>query len=51
MPSNGEGPKQFLGNFEGILQSDGYAAYNQVDGPKIVYAACWRMLAGNLSMQ
>ena len=36
-----EGPKQFLGNFEGILQSDGYAAYNEVDGPKIVYAACW----------
>ena len=36
-----EGPKQFLGNFEGILQSDGYAAYNQVGGPKIVYAACW----------
>jgi transposase len=22
-----EGPKKFLGNFEGILQSDGYAAY------------------------
>jgi transposase len=36
-----EGPKQFLGNFEGILQSDGYTAYNQVGGPKIVYAACW----------
>ena len=36
-----EGPKQFLGNFEGILQSDGYAAYHQVGGPKIVYAACW----------
>lgn len=36
-----EGPKQFLGNFEGILQSDGYAAYNQVGGPKIVHAACW----------
>jgi transposase len=36
-----EGPKEFLGNYEGILQSDGYAAYNQVGGPKIVYAACW----------
>jgi transposase len=36
-----EGPKKFLGNFEGILQSDGYAAYNEVGGPKIVYAACW----------
>jgi transposase len=35
------GPKRFLGNFEGILQSDGYAAYDQVGGPKIVHAACW----------
>lgn len=36
-----EGPKWFLGQFEGILQSDGYAAYQQVGGPKIVHAACW----------
>ena len=36
-----EGPKQFLGQFEGILQSDGYGAYEQVGGPKIVHAACW----------
>src|ERR1700758_2270637 len=36
-----EGPKRFLGNFEGILQTDGYAAYDQVGGPKIVHAACW----------
>jgi transposase len=36
-----EGPKQFLGNFEGILQSDGYAAYDHVGGPKLVHAACW----------
>jgi transposase len=36
-----EGPRQFLGNFEGLLQSDGYAAYNQVGGEKIVHAACW----------
>ncbi len=36
-----EGPKQFLGQFEGILQSDGYAAYEQVGGPKLVHAACW----------
>ena len=27
-----EGPKRFLGHFEGILQSDGYAAYDHV-GP------------------
>ena len=36
-----EGPKRFLGNFEGILQSDGYAAYDHVGGPEIVHAACW----------
>jgi transposase len=36
-----EGPKRFLGDFEGILQSDGYAAYDHVGGPKIVHAACW----------
>ncbi|HEU4760602.1 MAG TPA: IS66 family transposase [Dehalococcoidia bacterium] len=36
-----DGPKQFLGQFEGILQTDGYGAYDRVGGPKIVYAACW----------
>jgi transposase len=36
-----EGPKRFLGNFEGILQTDGYAAYDQVGGAKIVHTACW----------
>ena len=36
-----EGPKRFLGNFEGILQSDGCGAYDHVGGPKIVHAACW----------
>jgi transposase len=36
-----DGPKQFLGQFEGILQSDGYVAYEQVGGPKMVHATCW----------
>jgi transposase len=36
-----EGPKGFLREFEGILQSDGYAAYEQVGGPKMVHAGCW----------
>jgi hypothetical protein len=35
------GPKRFLANFAGILQSDGYAAYDHVGGPKMVHAACW----------
>jgi len=36
-----EGPKRFLGNFEGILQSDGYGAYDHVGGARIVHAGCW----------
>jgi transposase len=36
-----EGPKSFLGNYEGILQTDGYAAYDRTGGPKMVHAACW----------
>ena len=36
-----EGPKEFLGQFEGILQTDGYVAYEKVGGPKLVHAGCW----------
>ena len=36
-----EGPKQFLGKYSGILQTDGYVAYEQVGGPGMVHAACW----------
>ena len=36
-----EGPLKFLGSFEGLLQTDGYAAYDRVGGPKMVHAACW----------
>jgi transposase len=36
-----DGPRQFLGLFDGILQTDGYAAYDQIGGPKIVHACCW----------
>jgi transposase len=36
-----EGPKLFLGQFEGILQTDGYTAYDHTGGPKLVHAACW----------
>ena len=31
-----DGPKRFLGQFEGILQTDGYAAYDQIGGPRMV---------------
>ena len=36
-----EGPLRFLENFAGILQTDAYAAYDRVGGPKRVHAACW----------
>jgi transposase len=36
-----EGPKQFLQQFEALLQTDGYAAYDHIGGPKIVHAGCW----------
>jgi len=35
-----EGPKQFLQGFQGMLQCDGYGAYNDL-GPGITYAGCW----------
>jgi transposase len=36
-----EGPKKFLGQWEGILQTDGYAAYDDIGGPKLVHVGCW----------
>ena len=36
-----EGPKKFLGKWEGILQTDGYQAYEGVGGPKTVHVGCW----------
>jgi transposase len=36
-----EGPKQFLGDFDGILQTDDYGAYDHIGGEGIVHAACW----------
>ena len=36
-----EGPRRFLGSYGGILQSDGYSAYDQVGGAKVIRAGCW----------
>src|SRR5271170_589232 len=36
-----DGPKRFLEEFEGILQTDGYAAYDRIGGPRMIHAACW----------
>jgi transposase len=36
-----EGPRKFLGLWEGILQTDGYAAYDDIGGPKLAHVGCW----------
>jgi transposase len=36
-----EGPKVFLNRYQGLLQTDGYAAYDGVGGKDMVHAACW----------
>ncbi|MCP4250153.1 MAG: transposase, partial [bacterium] len=41
-----DGPKEFLGPFEGILQTDGYIAYEGVGGPNVVHAAGWAHARG-----
>jgi transposase len=35
------GPKKFLEEWEGILQTDGYAAYDRVGGRGLVHVGCW----------
>jgi transposase len=40
MGRDGDGPRQFLGQFEGLLQTDGYQGYNKVGGPKMTHACC-----------
>jgi len=34
------GPKEFLGSYNGILQTDGYAAYEKVDGKRMKHVCC-----------
>jgi transposase len=35
-----EGPAKFLGKFDGILQSDGYGAYDKIGGKGMIHAGC-----------
>jgi hypothetical protein len=35
------GPREFLAEFDGILQTDGYAGYGKVGGKNMVHAGCW----------
>ena len=41
MSRSREGPKQFLKLFQGLLQTDGYSAYDGLGGARVVHAACW----------
>lgn len=36
-----EGPRKFLGDWGGILQTDGYQAYEGVGGSKLIHVGCW----------
>jgi len=36
-----EVPKKFLGQWQGILQTDGYQAYDNIGGDKLVRVGCW----------
>ena len=36
-----EGPRKILGQWEGILQTDGYSACDDIGGPKLVHVGCW----------
>jgi len=37
----GEHAERFLKGFKGVLQVDGYAGYNRLDGPDVRRAYCW----------
>jgi transposase len=36
-----DGPAKFLKNWNGILQTDGYQAYDRVGGPGLIHVGCW----------
>jgi transposase len=36
-----EGPAKFLKDWNGILQTDGYQAYDRVGGPRLIHVGCW----------
>jgi transposase len=40
MGRGGDGPKLFLGQYEGLLQTDGYQAYANVGGLRMTHACC-----------
>jgi transposase len=36
-----DGPAKFLGDWNGILQTDGYQAYDRVGGAGLIHVGCW----------
>src|ERR1700691_3896668 len=36
-----DGPAKFLGEWNGILQTDGYQAYDRVGGAGLIHVGCW----------
>jgi transposase len=36
-----DGPAKFLERWNGILQTDGYQAYDHVGGPGLIHVGCW----------
>jgi hypothetical protein len=36
-----EGPKNWLGNFGGRLQTDAFSAYDKIGAPELLYFGCW----------
>ncbi len=36
-----DGPAKFLESWNGILQTDGYQAYDRVGGPGLIHVGCW----------
>ena len=36
-----EGPAKFLKDWNGILQTDGYQAYDRIGGPGLIHVGCW----------
>jgi transposase len=36
-----DGPAKFLKDWNGILQTDGYQAYDHVGGPGLIHVGCW----------
>jgi transposase len=46
-----DGPRKFLKEWTGSLQTDGYKAYDQVGGPGLIHVGCWAHYLGSDAIQ